>query len=83
MKTILVAGGAGYIGSHMVALLVEKGYDVVVVDQPVHRPPRGGEGGGAVCGATSVTGRSWTRCSRTTRSTGSLTSPPSPWWGRA
>ena len=31
MKTILVAGGAGYIGSHMVALLVEKGYDVVVV----------------------------------------------------
>ena len=32
MKTILVAGGAGYIGSHMVALLVEKGYDVIVVD---------------------------------------------------
>lgn len=32
MKTILVAGGAGYIGSHMVALLAEKGYDVVVVD---------------------------------------------------
>lgn len=32
MQTILVAGGAGYIGSHMVALLVERGYDVVVVD---------------------------------------------------
>lgn len=32
MKTILVAGGAGYIGSHMVALLVERGYDVVVAD---------------------------------------------------
>lgn len=32
MKTILVAGGAGYIGSHMVALLIKKGYDVVVVD---------------------------------------------------
>ena len=32
MKTILVAGGAGYIGSHMVALLIEKGYDLVVVD---------------------------------------------------
>ena len=32
MKTILVAGGAGYIGSHMVALLVERGYSVVVVD---------------------------------------------------
>jgi len=32
MKTILVAGGAGYIGSHMVALLAEEGYDVVVAD---------------------------------------------------
>lgn len=32
MKTILVAGGAGYIGSHMVALLAEKGIDTVVVD---------------------------------------------------
>lgn len=32
MQTILVAGGAGYIGSHMVALLLEKGYKVVVVD---------------------------------------------------
>lgn len=32
MKTILVAGGAGYIGSHMVALLAEKGIDVIVAD---------------------------------------------------
>ena len=32
MKTILVAGGAGYIGSHMVAELHDKGYDVVVAD---------------------------------------------------
>ena len=32
MKTILVAGGAGYIGSHMVALLLERGYQVVVAD---------------------------------------------------
>ena len=29
---ILVAGGAGYIGSHMVKRLVEKGEDVVVAD---------------------------------------------------
>jgi UDP-glucose 4-epimerase len=29
---ILVCGGAGYIGSHMVRELVEKGYDVVVLD---------------------------------------------------
>ncbi|ADQ46584.1 UDP-glucose 4-epimerase [Caldicellulosiruptor kronotskyensis 2002] len=29
---ILVTGGAGYIGSHMVWLLLEKGYDIVVID---------------------------------------------------
>lgn len=32
MKTILVAGGAGYIGSHMVVLLVKRGYEVIVAD---------------------------------------------------
>lgn len=30
--TILVTGGAGYIGSHVGALLIEKGYDVVAFD---------------------------------------------------
>lgn len=29
---ILVTGGAGYIGSHAVYLLIEKGYDVVIID---------------------------------------------------
>lgn len=29
---ILVPGGAGYIGSHTVDRLIEKGYDVVVAD---------------------------------------------------
>ena len=32
MSTILVTGGAGYIGSHTVIELVNAGYDVVVVD---------------------------------------------------
>ena len=30
--TILVLGGAGYIGSHTVCELIDKGYDVVVAD---------------------------------------------------
>jgi len=30
--SILVTGGAGYIGSHAVKILIERGYDVVVVD---------------------------------------------------
>ena len=30
MKTILVLGGAGYIGSHTVYELIDNGYDVVV-----------------------------------------------------
>ena len=37
--SILVTGGAGYIGSHVVEQLVERGYDVVVFDnfQAGHR----------------------------------------------
>lgn len=39
MKRIVVTGGAGFIGSHTVDALVEKGYDVVILDsleKPVH-----------------------------------------------
>lgn len=32
MPTVLVTGGAGYIGSHTCVKLIESGYDVVVVD---------------------------------------------------
>lgn len=32
MKKILVVGGAGYIGSHMVKMLLARGYDVVTLD---------------------------------------------------
>ena len=32
MKTILVTGGAGYIGSHTVLQLLEKGFEVIVLD---------------------------------------------------
>lgn len=32
MKTILVTGGAGYIGSHVCVQLLEAGYEIIVVD---------------------------------------------------
>jgi dTDP-L-rhamnose 4-epimerase len=52
---VLVTGGAGFVGSHTVDLLLERGYDVRILDAlqpPVHRDRRwpaylpGGEGGG-------------------------------------
>jgi UDP-glucose 4-epimerase len=38
-KTVLVTGGCGYIGSHTIVLLLQKGYDVVVVDNLVNSSP--------------------------------------------
>ena len=32
MKKILVTGGLGYIGSHTVLSLIEKGYDPILLD---------------------------------------------------
>lgn len=36
MSTILLAGGAGYIGSHTAVELLTEGYDVVVADNYVN-----------------------------------------------
>lgn len=38
--TVLVTGGAGYIGSHMCVELLDAGYDVVVVDNLCNSSPR-------------------------------------------
>ncbi|ADQ07481.1 UDP-glucose 4-epimerase [Caldicellulosiruptor hydrothermalis 108] len=47
---ILVTGGAGYIGSHMVWLLLEKGYDVVVIDNLEKGHKKAVLGGKFYCG---------------------------------
>ena len=52
METILVTGGAGYIGSHTCIALLESGYDVVVVDDLSNGSER------AVAEAAAITGRS-------------------------
>ena len=65
MKTILVTGGAGFIGSHTCLMLLEKGYKVYVLDsyiqgnsQPPKWDPRSWLGiyvGHSPCHAGSVT----------------------------
>jgi UDP-glucose 4-epimerase len=39
MRTILVTGGAGYIGSHTVVSLLERGFDVVIADDLSNSSP--------------------------------------------
>lgn len=39
MKTILVTGGSGYIGSNASALLLEEGYEIVIVDNLINSKP--------------------------------------------
>ena len=39
MKTILVTGGAGFIGSHTTVELLKKGYEVVILDNFYNSDP--------------------------------------------
>lgn len=78
---ILVTGGAGYIGSHCVAALIERGADVVVVDDLSKGHREALKGGRLYVGSVAdraflddVFSRSPSRRSST--------SPPSPWWER-
>ena len=34
--TILVTGGAGYIGSHTCVELIQKGYDIIIIDNLIN-----------------------------------------------
>ena len=66
---VMVAGGAGYIGSHAVKMLFEAGHRVVAVDNLLSRPPSGGPSQGRLSpgrfGRDPATGRP---CSPATRS---------------
>ena len=37
MKNIVVTGGSGFIGSHVVDNLISKGFNVIVADQRLER----------------------------------------------
>ena len=39
MKTILVTGGAGFIGSHTCLALSEQGYNVISIDSYINSSP--------------------------------------------
>ncbi len=52
--TILVSGGAGYIGTHTTVALIEAGYDVVVIDNFSNSEPT------ALEGVEKITGRKLT-----------------------
>ena len=40
MKSILVTGGSGFIGSHTCLLLLEKGFEIFVIDSFVNSSPK-------------------------------------------
>ena len=39
MKTILITGGAGFIGSHACLLLLQKGFEIIVIDSYINSHP--------------------------------------------
>ena len=59
--SILVTGGAGYIGSHCVAALVSRGIDTVVVDN-LSKGHREASKADASMWAMWVTGYFWKTC---------------------
>ena len=76
--SILVSGGAGYIGSHTCVELIQAGYDIVVADNLVNSSREAirrveqivGRQVPFVEGGAVATQSRWKRCSRATRISG-------------
>lgn len=56
-KTIFVTGGAGYIGSHCIIELLEKGYDVVAIDNFTNSVNEGDGQSAALKRVEKITGK--------------------------
>lgn len=56
-KTVLVTGGAGYIGSHCVVTLQEAGYDVIALDNFANSVDDGHDGSIALKRVAKITGK--------------------------
>lgn len=56
-KTVLVTGGAGYIGSHCVVTLQEAGYDVIALDNFANSVDDGRDGSIALKRVEKITGK--------------------------
>lgn len=67
MATVLLAGGAGYIGSHTAVELLNAGYDVVVADNYSNSSPE------AIRRVEKITGKSVKLCEADVRDTAKLT----------
>lgn len=56
-KTVLVTGGAGYIGSHCVVTLQEAGYEVIALDNFTNSVDDGCDGSLALKRVEKITGK--------------------------
>ena len=82
-RRFLVTGGAGYVGSHVVAALVERGDDVVVIDNLSQGHRAAMPDGVRLVVADLADAAAVDACSATALGTRCCISPRCPWSARA